>query len=149
MTKMDSASPWHSYRRVATQTASPGQLVLMLYDGALRFLAQALSGFEQEDPVEFNATISNNILRTQAIIHELSGSLNMDDGGELAATLRRLYDYIDWHLVQSNIKKEPQGIKEAIIRITALRDAWAGMLNGQKLDGLPNPSTLEVPRTAS
>ena len=50
---MNLRQPWQSYRQVSTQTASPGQLVLMLFDGAIRFLDRALEGFELEDPVEF------------------------------------------------------------------------------------------------
>ena len=57
---MNFANPWKSYRQVATQTASPGQLVLMLYEGAIRFLERARLGFAQEDPAEFNLTINNN-----------------------------------------------------------------------------------------
>ncbi|HTA29487.1 MAG TPA: flagellar export chaperone FliS, partial [Candidatus Cybelea sp.] len=64
--------PWDSYRKVATQTATPGQLVLMLYDGALSFLEKALTGFDYTDPRLFNQTINNNILRAQAIIHEMN-----------------------------------------------------------------------------
>ncbi|PYJ01020.1 MAG: flagellar protein FliS, partial [Verrucomicrobia bacterium] len=48
------AKAWHSYRQVATQTASPGQLVLLLYNGIIRFLEQARLGFANEDPKEFH-----------------------------------------------------------------------------------------------
>ncbi len=122
---------WNSYRKVATQTAPPGQLVLMLYDGAIRFLDRALTGFEKDDPAEFNETISNNVLRAQEIVHELNASLNLDLGGELAQVLHRLYVYLDWRLMQSNVKKEAAGIQEVIRRLTVLRDAWAAMLSGQ------------------
>lgn len=128
---MKPANPWNSYRQIATQTASPGQLVLMLYDGAIRFLDRALTGFSKEDPAEFNETINNNILRAQDIVRELNASLNLEAGGELAAALRRVYLYLDWRLVQSNLKKERAGIDESIQRLTVLRDAWAAMLGGQ------------------
>jgi flagellar protein FliS len=117
-----------SYRRVATQTASPGQQVAMLYEGAIRFLERALLGFQHEDPLDFNQTIHNNILRAQAIIHELNACLNMEAGGELAAALRRLYCYFDWRLDESNRLKRPHGIQDVIERLTVLRDAWAEML---------------------
>jgi flagellar protein FliS len=122
------SQPWKSYRQVATQTASPGQLVLMLFDGAIRFLEQARQGFAIEDPLEFNLTINNNVLRAQAIIRELNASLNLQEGGDLATTLRRLYDYFDWRLQQCNMQKREEGILEVIKRLTALRDAWAEML---------------------
>jgi flagellar secretion chaperone FliS len=122
-------NPWKSYQQVATQTAPPGQLVLMLYEGAIRFLGRALAGFDLEDPAAFNETISNNIIRTQDIIFELNVTLNMEAGGELAQTLRRLYDYLDRRLMHANLHKEKAGIQEAIERIAVLRDAWAQMLN--------------------
>ena len=117
-----------SYRRIATQTASPGQQVAMLYDGAIKFLERALLGFESDDPLEFNQVIHNNISRAQAIIHELNVCLNMEAGGELATALRRLYLYFDWRLDQSNRFKRPAGIREVIQRLTVLRDAWNQML---------------------
>src|SRR5882672_12490524 len=127
---MKSLNPWQSYRKVAAQTAPPGQLVLMLYDGAIRFLHGAQSGFSKDDPAESNSLINNNILRAQQIIRELNYCLNMDLGGELAVQLRRLYDYFDRRLQESNTKKEPSGIVEVIDRLSELRDAWAAMLEG-------------------
>jgi flagellar protein FliS len=124
-------NPWQSYRQVVTQTASPGQLVLMMYDGAIRFLERALVGFANEDPAEFNQVINNNVLRAQEIINELNGSLNMRDGGDFAANMRRLYNYMDWRLQQSNNLKQEAGIREAIGRLTVLRDAWSQMLQQQ------------------
>lgn len=121
-------NPWKSYKQVATQTASPGQLTLMLFDGIIRFLEQARHGFQTTDPVEFNQTINNNILRAQAIINELNYSLNMDAGGELAQTLRQLYLYFDRRLLESNVRKEPAGIEEVLARVTTLRGAWAEMM---------------------
>lgn len=122
------ANPWQSYRQAATKTATPGQLVLMLFDGALRFLDRALVGFDLEDPLESNMTISNNILKAQEIIRELNVSLNMDQGGDFAITMRRLYNYYDLSLSQSNLKKDPAGVKLVIRLLTTIRDAWAQML---------------------
>ena len=128
---MTPKNPWQSYRQVATRTASPGQLVLMLYEGAIRFLERAQAGFQLEDPVEFNTTINDNILRAQDIIRELDFSLNVEQGGELAIQLRRLYDYFDRVLLEANLRKDPTGIGEVIKRITVLRDAWETMLAQQ------------------
>ena len=125
------ANPWQSYRQVATQTATPGQLVLMLFDGAIRFLDRALGGFELEDPADFNATVNNNIIRAQDIIRELDHSLNLEAGGEFAQTMRRLYRYFDEQLGQSNMRKEPDGIRLVIRLISTLRDAWAEMMSGR------------------
>ncbi len=136
-------NPSHSYRRVAMQTAPPGHLVLMLYEGAIRFLEQALAGFAKEDPAEFNSVISNNVIRAQDIIRELDRCLDLAAGGELALHLRRLYDYFDRRLMESNIRKQPAGIREVISRISDLRDAWAGMLKGHL------PASLAAPAEAA
>lgn len=128
---MKPLNPWQSYQQVATRTASPGQLVLMLYEGAIRFLERAQTGFTLEDPVESNTTVSNNILRAQEIIRELDFSLNLDAGGELAVKLRGLYDYFDRRLMESNLRKESAGLQEVIHRLAVLRDAWAEMLQSQ------------------
>ncbi len=119
---------WQSYRQVATQTASPGQLVLLLFNGIIRFLEQARNGFTLDDPKEFNETINNNLQRAQAIINELNQSLNLAEGGEFAERMRGLYDYFDRRLQESNMAKAEPGIVEVLKHITVLRDAWAEML---------------------
>ena len=128
---MSTAAPLRSYRTIATQTAPPGHLVLMLYEGAIRFLEQALAGFEHEDPLEFNVTINNNVLRAQEILIELDHSLDLPQGGDLALTLRRLYDYMNRQLTLSNTRKSPEGIHDTIKRLSVLRDAWSEMLRQQ------------------
>ena len=126
---MHVANPWKSYRQIATQTAPPGQLVLMLYEGALRSLEQSLPGFAGKDPAEANMLVHNNVQRAQDIIRELNSALNMEKGGEFAHTLRRLYDYFDRRLMESNRRKKREGVDEVIRHLTVLRDAWATMLN--------------------
>jgi flagellar protein FliS len=101
----------------------------MVYDGAINFLERALLGFQSTDPLEFNQGIHNNVTRAKAIIHELNVCLNMEAGGELAITLRRLYLYFEMRLNESNHYKRPQGIQEVIDRLTVLRDAWIQMLH--------------------
>jgi flagellar protein FliS len=125
---MHVANPWKSYRQTATLTAPPGQIVLMLYDGALRALERALPGFSCKDPGQANMTIHNNIKRAQEIVRELNGALNMEQGGDCAATLRRLYDYFDRRLWESNLRKRREGVDEVIGHLTELRNAWAAML---------------------
>jgi flagellar secretion chaperone FliS len=128
---MTTAAPLRSYKTIATQTAPPGQLVLMLYEGAIRFLERALAGFQHEDPLEFNATINNNVIRAQEILNELNNSLDLHQGGDLAGTLRRLYGYMNHQLTLSNTRKSPEGIHDSIERLSVLRDAWSEMLRQQ------------------
>ncbi len=125
---MNHNRPWNAYRQITTQTASPGQLVLMLYDGALKFLEKSLVGFDVEDPAESNEMISNNVIRAQDILYELNSTLNVQEGGQLAVTLRRLYEYMDDRLIESNLRKSPDGIRDTLRRLTILREAWQNML---------------------
>ena len=103
----------------------------MLYEGAIRFLERALVGFEHKDPLEFNSTINNNVIRAQEILHELDNSLDLDQGGKLAATLRGLYGFMNRQLTFSNIRKSPEGIHDTVKRLSVLRDAWSEMLRQQ------------------
>ena len=127
---MPVTDPWKSYRRIATRTAPPGQLVLMLFDGALRSLDRALLGFSYNDVGQRNATIHNNVQHAVAIIRELNCALDLEAGGQLAETLRNLYGFFERRLIESNLKKSRQGIDEVIPMLKQLRDAWFQMLNG-------------------
>jgi flagellar protein FliS len=127
---MPAINPWKSYRRIATQTAPPGQLVLMLFDGVLSSLDRALIGFGYTEIGERNVAIHNNIQHAVDILRELNGSLDLDAGGQLATTLRGLYAYFERRLIESNRKKSRHGIDEVLPMVKQLRDAWFQMING-------------------
>ncbi len=120
--------PWQSYRKVATQTATPGHLVLMLFEGSIGFLERSLEGFKEPELAQRNSTISNNIIKAQAIIRELNCRLDMQRGGEVAKNFRRLYDYFHRRLQDANLSKSPQPVEETISFLRVLRDSWAEML---------------------
>lgn len=122
------SNPWNPYRQIATQTAPPGQLVLMLFDGALSALDRALEGFANANIRERNETIHNNLRKATDIIRHLNHSLNTEAGGKLAQTLRRLYNYFDVRLSESNMRKQRDGVDEVVVHLKELRDAWAEML---------------------
>ena len=128
---MPPANPWKSYRRIATQTAPPGQLVLMLFDGALLSLDRALLGFKCADVGERNAAIHNNVQHAVDILRELNSSLDLEAGGQLADTLRNLYAFFERRLLESNLKKSRKGIEEVLPMLKQLRDAWFRMLHGE------------------
>lgn len=134
---MPTANPWKSYRQITTLTAPPGQIVLMLFEGALGALERALPGFSCADPAQANMTIHNNLQHAQEIIRQLNGALNMEQGGEFASTMRRLYDYFQRRLWESNVRKKREGIEEVIGHLTVLRDAWATMLKNPNPDPPP------------
>jgi len=139
---MQRSTPWQSYREVATRTATPGYLVLMLYDGVLRFLEQAQDGFALDDPAEYHQTISNNVIRAQSILDELNRNLDMAAGGEFSIRLRQLYEYLERRLMESNLRKQADGIQETIVRITVIRDAWKEMLQSDGGQGSPSLAFL-------
>jgi flagellar protein FliS len=147
MRTMHAANPFKSYRQVATQTAPPGQLVLMLFDGALKSLDCALLGFEHADFAERNVAVHNNLSRATDIIRELNASLDVNAGGQLAETLRNLYSFFEQRLTESNLKKSPEGVHEIIPMLKQLRDAWSAMLNNQ--DGVSLPTATAVNRLPS
>lgn len=131
---MNTFNPLKSYTQITAQTAPPGLLVLLLFDRALRSLQTALTGFEHTDPRRRNETIHNNLRRAVDIIRLLNNSLNLEQGGELARTLRNLYHYFEDQLLKSNMQKRREGVDEVITHLKPLRDAWAEMLNKQGQD---------------
>jgi flagellar protein FliS len=102
------------------ETAHPARLVVMLYDGALRFLAQAKEAMEQHDYEQQNLYIQ----KTQRILAELISSLNFIAGGEIAENLFRIYTYLYNQLVQANINDELSKVEHAITLLSELREAW-------------------------
>ena len=118
-----------AYQTQSILTASPGQLVLLMYDGTLRFLAQARAGFalSAEDPRRI-AQINTALLRAQAVLAELQANLDHAAGGELAGTLDRLYDYHQRRLLEANIRKDDSIVAEVEHLVRELRDGWAEML---------------------
>jgi len=139
---MQVANPLKSYTQIAAQTAPRGVLILMLFDRALGSMESALSGFEYTDPRERNEMIHNNLRRAVDIIRLLNNSLNLQEGGELAATLRKLYFYFEDRLVKSNMRKHRDGVDEVLSHMRPLRDAWAQMLEQQGQDEAKEPEAI-------
>lgn len=126
-----------SYKKNAIETASPGKIILMLFDGALGFLTTALEGFSIENPVKRNEVINNHITKAQNIILELQSSLNMEVAGEFSQTMFGLYDFMYNQLNEANTKKSNEPIETVHRLLKELRDAWAEMLT-QNNDTKPN-----------
>lgn len=119
-----------TYRANAVLTASPGQLVLMLYDGALKAMAIAREAFAQPESDHHRIEIINTQLtKAQNILSELQSGLNLEAGGEFALTMHRLYDYHNRRLIEANIRKQEAPLIEVERLVRELRDAWAQMLS--------------------
>jgi flagellar protein FliS len=117
-----------AYKTAAVGTATPGQLVLMLFDGALRFMSAALHGFELENIGRRIEQVNNNSIKTQKILRELQCSLDLKAGGEFAKRMYALYDYMLDQLLRGNLSKDPVPIRLVEGMLREIRDAWAQML---------------------
>ncbi|HSK21922.1 MAG TPA: flagellar export chaperone FliS [Egicoccus sp.] len=110
------------YRQQEAQTASPAQLVLMLYNGALAEVARAGRGLAVS-PIDL-ADVHDCLTRAQAIVTELLVTLDHDRGDPLAAHMASLYDFCLDRLVSANMAKTSDGLAEVSDVLSGLRDAW-------------------------
>lgn len=109
---------YQKIKNEAISLATPEELILMLYDGALKFLNKALIAIEKNDYDACNV----NIQKVQDIVRELQTSLKMEY--EISHQLYELYDYIYRVSYQANIKKDPERLNELLDIFRSLRDAW-------------------------
>ncbi|HBG78094.1 MAG: flagellar export chaperone FliS [Phycisphaerae bacterium] len=109
-----------TYQQTAVSTQSRGRLIVMLYDGAIKFLKLALVGIESKNYAD-KGTYINKALD---IIAELNAVLDMDAGGEIAMNMRKLYSFMTRHLSQANIDCDKQKINEVISLLEELNTGW-------------------------
>ncbi len=119
-----SMNAYQTYKKTQVSTASQGELIVMLFDGAIRFTNQAKDFIEAQD----FANANEKIVRTENIISELISSLDMEVG-EMAQNLYQLYTFVYEHLVQANIKKDPSLLDEVLGLLMDLRDTWRQVVN--------------------
>jgi flagellar protein FliS len=112
----------NAYRSSAVMTASPGQLVVMLYDGARRFLHQAAVAMGDRDV----ATSGTKLTRAEEIIRHLRNTLDMDQG-EIAARLQSIYTFSLSHLRQARLDQDPDKVMEIDEILGKLRESWAAI----------------------
>ncbi len=114
---------YNSYKTNDIETASPVKLIVMLYNGAIKFATLAVEAIENND-IE---TANVNIIKAQNIVSELLSSLNFE-AGNVADNLSGLYIYIHRLLVESNIQKNVVPLKESISLLTNLKEGWDDLL---------------------
>jgi flagellar secretion chaperone FliS len=110
-----------AYYQTHVQSRSPLELVVMLYDGALRFCDQAATAMDAGDMTSKATAMS----RAFAILAELQNTLNLKDGGDVAHQLDALYAHMHDRLVDANIQRSSAPIRDVIRLLTPLRDAWS------------------------
>jgi flagellar protein FliS len=116
-------NPLNAYKETQIKTANQGKLIIMLYDGAIKNINSALNKLKEQHH-KFDE-INKLIIKTQDIVTELIVSLDFDKGGEIAKNLFSLYIYINRLLLNANIKKDDNLLKEAKKILSELREAWA------------------------
>ena len=120
-------NPYQRYRQTQVETAGPLELIIMMYDGAIRFCNMAKTAIEERDFSQANKMLQ----RAEDIIDELNINLNME-AGEIAVNLRSLYQFISSKLVEANIKKDLHLLRQMVELLADLRGSWAQLQQSQK-----------------
>lgn len=121
-----SRNPYSVYQKTAVTTASQGQLIVMLYDGAEKALAAAESCFGENGkiPAKKIEAFGKHILKAQDIINELQVSLDMEKGGQIAQNLMSLYVYFNKELMSVNIDQDKKKLALIQNMMKELGSAW-------------------------
>ncbi|MCF8720352.1 flagellar export chaperone FliS [Nitrospina gracilis] len=115
----------NQYQINEVSTSNQGKLILMMYDGAMRFVTMAMESMDQNDIARKSAYIQ----KSRDIVNELMVALDTDRGGEVTRNLERLYQFVLRQLTHANIKNDKAAL-QSILRVMApLRAAWDQILN--------------------
>lgn len=125
-----------AYSSNKLDTASPGDLTLMLYNGAIKYCNLAIDALRKRDYAQCN----DNIRKTKNIIVHFREQLNRKY--EVAKDFDLIYDYIYWVLTQANVKKDMGLLEEALGRIREIRDTWTEVMRIAKKES--GSHTIEV-----
>lgn len=114
------SNPYSQYKQMQVATTDPVRLIVMLYDGAIRSLK---SGIEKTEQKDFEGK-GRDLMRAYDIVFELLTVLDYEKGGEIAANLAALYNYILKRILEANAKMDTEIMQEAIRHLETLNDAW-------------------------
>lgn len=131
-----------AYKKAAVTTKDQGTLIMMLYDGAIRFLKTAVLKLEKNDLEASH----NFIVKAKNIISELMVSLKVDETNKIAKDLQSLYTYMFNRLIDANIQKDVECLKEVLDLMIELRDGWKAVLDQKKkqVSGYNDRSALKA-----
>ena len=115
----------HAYLQTQVTTTDQGDILIMLYDGAIKFLNSAKERIAAKDPAGKGILIS----KAMDIINELDSTLNMERGGDLSKNLHNLYGFCTRRLLMANLKQSPEMVDEVIKVLAGLRSAYAQILS--------------------
>jgi len=111
-------TPHQIYQQSAVNTSNPLQLIIMLYDGAIKHVKLGIEGIETNDFQKANT----HLVKAQSVINELISSLNFQY--PIAELLLQIYDYLVRNLIEANVKKQKDPALEVLGHLSNLRDAW-------------------------
>ena len=117
-----------TYKSVQVTTTDRGRLLLMMYDGAIKFLKQAKAGLEANDVGKFCRFLS----KAQAIIAELMNTLDFEKGGSIAKDLDRLYDFMLFYLTEANLYRDPKRVAKVIGLLDTIYSAYKDVILGNQ-----------------
>ena len=130
---MDASQRYSEYHNNSISTSSQGRLVMMMYEGAIRFVTMAMTCMDQKDaPGQ-----GKNIQKTYDIVNELSLALNMDAGGEVARKLDNLYQFILKQLTQANIQSDKKALESVLKILSTLKEGWDQVFHGENSAEVP------------
>lgn len=113
------------YQKTEVETATPEKVLILLYDGAIQFLNKAIFAIDENNIQE----IYNNLLGAEHIILEFMNTLDFEQGGDFAIRLNALYQYFYNTLVEANMKKDKEKVKEVLDFLIDLRATWKQAIN--------------------
>ena len=128
------------YKQVQVKTANKEKLLIMLYQGCIKFLRLAKKSIEEEDIQGAN----NYIIRSQDIIRELMNTLDREKGGEIATNLYSLYDFMNRQLIEANVNKDVEKIEVVEDMMMELLDSWKQIAGEKKKKNKEEEPQLNV-----
>lgn len=129
------SNPYRQYQKTAVTTASREKILLMLYEGAIRFTKQAKVAMVEKRIADKGKYIS----KATAIISELMATLDFKIGGDLALDLENLYVFMIDKLIEGNIQNNKECLEHVEQLLTTLHVAWKDVIENPREDGIPSP----------
>jgi flagellar protein FliS len=129
-------NPYKAYQKTQVMTAKPEKILLMLYEGAIKFTKLAAVRMREKNISEKGKYIS----KTLSIVSELMNTLDHEKGGQIAADLENLYMFIMDKLIEANMNNRVEELEVAERLLTTLYTAWRDVVNNPRPDGVPSPT---------
>jgi flagellar secretion chaperone FliS len=123
---------YQKYKQTSIQSASREKLLLMMYEGAIKFMKLAIQAAEEKRIADRGM----NIGRAYDIILELNNTLDHNVGGDISKSLEQLYMYVTDQLTQANMTGDPQPLRDALRIVETLYDGWAKAIEQLKKENI-------------